>query len=111
MSKPETIKIDDIEYVRKDAQPKSDVRIAVLDRGFVYIGRMPADFDLYVEPPTTLTLTNAWNIRRWGTKEGLGQLVNGPLKETVLDKIGTIHVPWKSVIHLIDVVESKWPGI
>ena len=38
MSKPDTIKIDEVEYVRKDTQEgfKGDIKIVVLDRGFVY---------------------------------------------------------------------------
>ena len=106
MSKPETIKIDDVEYVRKDAVPdtKGDVKIAVLDRGFVYVGRVSWDGDF-------LILSNAKNIRYWGTSKGLGELVNGPLKETKLDAVGTVRVPSRALISLIDVVESKWTGI
>ena len=42
MSKPESIKIDDVEYVRADAATKceGDIKIVVADRGFVFIGRV-----------------------------------------------------------------------
>ena len=106
MSKPETMMIDDVKYVRADAVPdtKGDVKIAVLDRGFVYVGRVSMDGDF-------LVLTNANNIRLWGTTKGLGELVNGPLSGTKLDYAGTVRVPLRALISLIDVVESKWSGI
>lgn len=106
MSKPETITIDDVKYVRADAVsvPEGDVKIAVLDRGFVYIGRVSEEGD-------TVILRNAKNIRIWGTTKGLGELVNGPLSSTKLDDVGTVRVPKRALIHMIDVVESKWKGI
>ena len=41
MSKPETIKIDEVEYVRKDVviQPQGDTKIVILQRGWVMIGK------------------------------------------------------------------------
>lgn len=98
--------IDDVKYVRADAVPdtKGDVKIAVLDRGFVYVGRVSYDGDL-------LVLSNAKNLRIWGTTKGLGELVNGPLSGTKLDHVGTVRVPSRALISLIDVVESKWSGI
>lgn len=106
MSKPETITIDDVKYVRADAVsvPEGDVKIAVLDRGFVYIGRVSEEGD-------TVILRNAKNLRIWGTTKGLGELVNGPLSSTKLDDVGTVRVPKRALIHMIDVVESKWKGI
>jgi len=106
MSKSETIKIDDIEYVRRDAIPETagDVKIAVLDRGFVYVGRVSYDGDF-------LILSNAKNIRKWGTTKGLGELVNGPLPDTVTDSVGTVRAPMRALISLIDVVGAKWKGI
>ena len=79
-------------------------KIAVLDRGFVYIGYVKWHDDV-------LTITDAKCIRRWGTTTGLGELVNGPRPETILDMVGTIYVPERSLIHLIDVVESAWKNI
>jgi hypothetical protein len=106
MSKPEVIKIDEVEYVRRDSLPeaKGVVKIAVLDRGFVYVGRVSYEGDF-------LVLANAQNIRKWGTTRGLGELVNGPLGATVLDPVGTVRVPLRALISLIDVVGAKWPQI
>ena len=68
--------------------------IAVLDRGFVYVGDVRIDGDF-------LYLTNAQNIRVWGTKQGLGELRNGKLPDTRLDPVGEIIAPLKSLIHLV----------
>ena len=48
-------------------------------------------------------LANALCIRRWGTTQGLGQLRNGPLSETVLDPLGDIDVPQEPLF----VIEAK----
>ncbi|MHB1098345.1 MAG: hypothetical protein ACYCZR_02205 [Burkholderiales bacterium] len=105
MSKPETIKIDDVEYVRRDSATDGEIKIAVLDRGFVYIGQVDAT------DPNMLILRNAKNIRVWGTTKGLGELVNGPLSGTKLDAVGTVRVPFRALISLIDVEQSKWMSI
>ena len=104
MSKYESLVIDNVKYVRADAGMNAPYQIAVLDRGFVYIGRVEWNDDV-------LTITNAKCIRRWGTTKGLGELVNGPLPETILDTVGTVHVPERSLIHLIDVMEGAWKNI
>jgi len=106
MSKPESIKIDDVEYVRKDQQSKcdGDIKIVVADRGFVYIGRMEKEEDF-------LVLRNAKNLRVWGTTKGLGELVFGPTSKTVLDIVGTVRLPFRAVISVIDVEQAKWSGM
>lgn len=78
------------------------LQIVVLDRGFVYIGRVKTDaFWCYLQ--------DARNIRRWGTTQGLGQLAQtGPTSNTVLDPVGTLKAPMQSVISLIAVEEKAW---
>ena len=107
MSKPETIKIDDVEYVRKDAPNKceGDIKIVVADRGFVYIGRLEFGAEDFI------TLRSAKNLRIWGTTKGLGELVSGPTSKTVLDPIGTVRIPMRAVISVIDVEQAKWSGM
>jgi hypothetical protein len=103
MSKPNTIKIDEVEYIRKDAVPETegDIKIAVLDRGFVYVGHVKSEDEFVI-------LTHAKNIRIWGTTKGLGELVSGPLANTRLDAVGTVRVPFRALISLIDVEQAKW---
>jgi hypothetical protein len=102
VSKPEVIKIDDVEYVRRDSSTDGEIKIAVLDRGFVYVGQVD------MSDAGMLVLRNAKNIRIWGTTKGLGELVNGPLFNTKLDSVGTVRVPSRALIYLMDVEQSKW---
>ena len=69
-------------------------QIVVADRGFVYVGKVTLDGD-------AATITNARNIRKWGTTQGLGELVGGPTKDTVLDQVGEVVIPMRAVIHFI----------
>jgi hypothetical protein len=106
VSKPESIKIDDVEYIRADKideakKYEGDIKIVVLDRGFVYVGNVE-------ETEEFVVIRNASNIRIWGTSKGLGELVNGPLTSTKLDKVGTVRAPNRALISLIDVDQSKW---
>jgi hypothetical protein len=69
-------------------------QIVVLERGFVYVGKVKVDGDW-------VTIENARNIRRWGTTKGLGELAGGPTKETKLDEAGTVQAPMRSVIQFV----------
>ena len=106
MNSPTTIRIDDVEYVRADAQfkPDGEYKIVVLDRGFVYVGATKLEDDFVV-------IQNARNIRVWGTTKGLGELVFGPLAKTVTDRVGTVRAPLRALISLIDVEQGKWNGL
>ena len=75
--------------------------IVVLDRGFVYIGKVTIEGDWCV-------IENAKNIRVWGTTKGLGELVSGPTSTTKLDQVGTVRAPMRAVISVIDVDSAKW---
>ncbi len=71
-------------------------QIVVLDRGFVYVGDTQVDDD-------TVVITNAKNIRQWGTTKGLGELRTGPTSSTKYDETGTVRAPLRAVIHMIEV--------
>lgn len=103
---PQTLKIDDVEYVRKDSLEATDgdIKIVVLDRGFIYVGAVEVTDDF-------VTITNAKNIRQWGTTKGLGELISGPLADTKLDSTGTVRVSKRALISLIDVDQSKWKSL
>lgn len=76
--------------------------IVVLDRGFVYVGSVCIDGDWCV-------ISDARNIRYWGTERGLGQLaLEGPTSKTKLDVVGTVRAPMRAVISVIDSEEKKW---
>lgn len=69
-------------------------QIVVMTHGFVYVG------SVFIEGKF-VRIEGAKNIRRWGTTKGLGQLVQGPTKDTILEDCGTIIAPMSAVIHLI----------
>lgn len=77
------------------------LQIAVLDRGFVYIGNVATDGEWCY-------ITNAWNLRKWGTSRGLGELVSGPTPDTKLDPVGNVRLPLRTLQHLISVEVDGW---
>ena len=104
------VEINGIKYVRKDSiteqkQYEGDVKIVVLQRGWIYIGRFERignDCKLY----------NAYNIRSWGTTKGLPELVNGATKDTKLDKCdGIVEFDWLTTVYTITVNSKSWPLI
>ena len=72
------------------------MQIVVIDNGFVNVG------DCSIEGQM-LRIDGCKNIRRWGTTQGLDQLVNGPLKETKVDPAGVVLVPFNRVIFFMQV--------
>lgn len=79
-------------------------QIAVLERGFVYVGDVAREGDFIV-------ISNASNVRRWGTQNGLGQLASqGPQPQTKLDPAGKVRAPMATLIHLIDCNAAVWPA-
>ena len=104
--KPETLMIDEVKYVRLDSLEKTNgnIKIIVVDRGFVYVG-------ICEEQENYILLRKANNIRKWGTTKGIGELVNGPTASTICDAVGTLRIPNRAVISIIDVEQEKWNNI
>lgn len=83
-------------------EDKRDVRIVILQRGWVFVG-------VYRKESTELcTLNSGFNIRIWGTTKGLGELVNGPLSGTKLDPIPTIEFHPLTVVATLKVNATAW---
>lgn len=105
MEQPTCIKIDNVEYIRKDSIKEnyidSEIRIVVLQRGFVIVGKYNQDGD-------KVTLENSSVIEYWGTTEGLGQLVNGPTSKTRLKYVGHIETHILGIVFSFTVNQSKW---
>lgn len=115
-----SINVNGEEYVAKkevDAVLKNKkvaptkIQIVVLQRGWVYIGR-------FSQKGEQCHLTNAFNIRRWGTEQGLGELAEkGPIPEgtgngpTKLDQNADLHFHEMTVVVRMDVDESKWTSV
>jgi len=80
-----------------------DIKIVVLQRGWVMIGRME-------RIGSDCKLHNASVIRNWGTKKGLGELaMEGKKTNTVLDKCGgVVEFDYLTVVATISVNEDLW---
>ena len=103
---PETIKIDDVTYIREDSIPEKkyegDVKIVILQRGWVYIGRFKQNENMMCE------LNQASCIRVWGTTKGLAELKDGPTGTTKLDPSGKVTFHLLTTIAMIDCSEESW---
>lgn len=106
MSKDEVteIKVDGQIFVRKgDEEPKnSTIRIVILQRGWIVIGRWSQDGDM-------CALDTAYVIRVWGTTKGLGELaLEGKTLSTKLDKAGHVDFHILTVVAVLHCKESVW---
>lgn len=80
------------------------LNIVILQRGWVAIGKL-SEANASVDH---LKLENAKVIRRWGTSKGIGQLVDGPTKDTVLDEAGTMNFHRNQMIFSLETKASLW---
>lgn len=98
---------NEIERLRAELKKEKDnmvtgKQIVILDRGFVYVGDVEIDGDWMI-------ISNAQNVRVWGTTKGLGELAEcGPTAKTVLDPAGTLRAPLRAVIGCLETEGSKW---
>lgn len=84
----------------------SSVReIVVVNGGWVLLGDV-------TRVESGLQVTNGSVIRRWGTKEGLGQLVSsGRQSETIIDPLnGDTFIPWSAVLFTVKVSHASTPS-
>lgn len=104
MAKKDSITVDGIEYVKKgtEAPKNSSIKIVVLQRGWVMIGRWSQEGDM-------CALDDAYNIRIWGTTSGLGQLaLEGKQSATKLDKVGHVDFHILTTVAVINCAEQVW---
>lgn len=106
MSKPESIKIDEVEYVRKDSLNTTitgNIKIVILQRGWIMVG-------YFERSGNDCKLSKASVIRSWGTTKGLGEIaLGGPTSSTKLDKChGLVEFDYLTVVAQVACEESKW---
>ena len=79
-------------------------KILVLQRGWVVVGRFKNAGHLgqYREGE------GCHVIRRWGTDQGLGQLVDGPRSQTILDACGEVRTHELTVVFEIACNQQAW---
>src|SRR5690349_13226036 len=81
------------------------IRILVLDRGRVKVGRLSYHPQLAFH----WFFEDARVIRRWGTTQGLEQIArDGPTSETVLDLACDCIIPFRGVIEILEANAEKW---
>lgn len=79
-----------------------NIKIVILQRGWVFIGR-------FEQTGSQCKLTSAYNLRRWGTTKGLGELAKGgPTDDTKLDKVNDVGFHELGVVATIDCDEDVW---
>lgn len=94
------IVVEGVAFVEESAS--HDLRIVVLDRGFVVVGNVSFVDDYVV-------IDNCSTVRRWGTTKGIGQLaMEGPTSNTVLDKQPRTTVHKLQVVQMIECEVSAW---
>ena len=98
MSKPQSIKIDDVEYVRADqAKPVVGNRhVVVVDRGWIFAGDLE-------RTEGRLKLTRALHVFKWGSI-GFAKMVETAKAD--LRPIADVDIPADSEIFAIPVNES-----
>ena len=91
-----------LDQEKPNSSENGDWKIVVLQRGWVAVGK-------YHRNGTECRLEGASVIRRWGTKNGLGELaLNGPTSETVLDESGTIRFHLGAEVCRLDCKTTNW---
>lgn len=101
---PAVVMVEGVEYVPRGSQEISgDLRIVVLQRGWVMVGRLERDGDECI-------LHDAAVIRRWGTTRGLGEIAaDGPTDSTQLDPCyGEVRFHILTVVAMIAASEERW---
>ena len=100
--------INGVEYIEKSkvmtvSEFEGTIKIVVLQRGWVLIGKFERDGD-------QCFLHKASTIRNWGTTKGLGELAkDGPTKDTKLDKCnGVVEFEALTKVLSIDVDQDLW---
>lgn len=94
------IVVDGIEY--RPVEEFGDIKIVVIERGFVYVGRVTTDIG------DDITISGARSLIRWGSSQHLGELVRGPLENTRLGAACTVQVRRNQIIHMIEVDQDGW---
>lgn len=100
------IVLDGVKYLKADEIQKQEfsgsTKIVVLQRGWVLVGILD-------DSKSKNKLHNASVIRTWGTSKGLGELAEGPLSGTKLDKCnGIVEFNELTIVLTISASEEKW---
>ena len=104
MNKPETLKIDDIEYVRKDRVNQSLIKgnraIIVVDRGWIFAGDV-------ARKDGRIILTNAVLVQRWESI-GFDGMIADPKSKKVFIKpiVNGVDIPSSTELFCVPVPDG-----
>lgn len=80
-------------------------KIVILQRGWVFVGKFSQD-------GSKCTLSDAKNIRTWGTTKGLGELAkDGPTSTTKLDSVNDVTFHALTTVAIIDCDDKVWSKV
>jgi hypothetical protein len=83
---------------------KSNQKIVIIESGWVLIGKWRFDTNTRLA-----SIDDAYCIKNWGTKRGLGEICNGPTNDTDLNKIsGLARAHEKNIIATYEVDDDAW---
>ena len=95
--KPETIKIDEVTYVRADAKPTGTRAVVVVDRGWIFAGDVTRENG-------RIRLSRALHVFKW---EGVGFAgIIADTKRADLRKIADVEIPEGAEIFCVPVSEN-----
>lgn len=74
-------------------------KIVIVEAGFVFCGEV----EEHPKHPSLMRITECYNIRTWGTSQGLGELaLKGALSGTELDFYGIVTIPKIKILGYIE---------
>lgn len=103
MSKPEVIKIDEVEYVRKDSictKPTGNRAVVVVDRGWIFAGDVKRENG-------RIYLARAIHVFRWESIGFDGMIGNPKSNKVTLRKISDVEIPEGAEVFCVP-VEENW---
>lgn len=98
--------VDGQKYVR--AAESGPIKIVVLERGFVFVGRVTNPLGCEQCCNHDVQIDSARSLIRWGTTQHLGELANGPMANTKLGAPCTVRVKQSQVIYQMEVSQDGW---
>ncbi len=103
-----TITVNGVDYapVGSQVQHEGDIKIVILQRGWVMVGRLERN-------GSECKLHDSYTINRWGTTKGLGQLASeGFLPDTNHSKNnGVVEFDYLTVVASIACSEDVWKNV
>ena len=95
--KPETIKIDEVAYIRADAKPAGTRAVVVVDRGWVFAGDV-------TRANGRIRLSRALHVFKWESVGFAGMIEN--TKRADLRKIADVEIPEGAEIFCVPVTDD-----